>query len=332
MDTTPSMDEDEASLETEKIGMSSKQMIPNTTENEIIKVCEGVMDAVGTDEATPSILTDETEVTSMNDFDIPQTSKKRMECEIKLNEVPSTKKDTKKSINLPVETEIAINLLVTPSISNRKKRDQGATATAYPPSPTEIPPPIPIDRSMPPNYSYARSITPTPSDASSFAPSVATNDTAIIAGMANKNKKADIEVVFRDIIACFLDMAFDVIFLVYMFLNESFSWGEMPTKFDTFASMLLTVSIVGTILSRWMIIASLELKYRGTMRFNGCTVPTLSMYLVVLHHIPIIILTPIIDTEFLGGYSPYGVCSIGSSLFAMAISFHTTKCGSELYS
>ena len=325
-------------------------LLNNTTENESINACGEETDAVDIDEA-PSILSVETEV--INDFDMQRTFTKRVdntsdqsttlhqatsydtvlkECEMELNGAPSTENDTMMSINeapsiLSVETEIADNL-ETPSISNRKKRDQ--EATAYPPSPTDVPPPIPIDRSMPPNYSYARSITPTPSDASSFSPSVATNNTACIAGMANK--KADIEVVFRDIIACFLDMAFDVIFLVYMFLNESFSWGEMPTKFDTFASMLLTVSIVGIILSRWMIIASLELKYRGTMRFNGCTIPTLSMYLVVLHHIPIIILTPIIDTEFLGGYSPYGVCSIGSSLFAMAISFHTTKCGSELYS
>ena len=115
------------------------------------------MDAVGTDEATPSILTVETEVMNVNDFDIPQSSNKRMECEIELNEVPSTKNDT------TVETEIAAINSDTPSISNQKKRDQEATVTAYPPSPTEVPPPIPIDRSMPPNNSYARSITPTPS-------------------------------------------------------------------------------------------------------------------------------------------------------------------------
>ena len=42
---------------------------------------------VGTDEATPSILTVETEVMNVNDFDIPQSSNKRMECEIELNEV-----------------------------------------------------------------------------------------------------------------------------------------------------------------------------------------------------------------------------------------------------
>ena len=185
MDTTPSMDE--ASLETEKLGiMSSQHMMLKTTENESINDCGGVMDAVGTDEATPSILTVETKVMNVNDFDIPQSSNKRMECEIELNEVLSTKNDT------TIENDTMMNL-DTPSISNRKKREQGATATAYPPSPTEVPPPIPIDRSMPPNYSYARSITATPSDASSFAPSVATYNTACIAGMPNK--KADIEVV-----------------------------------------------------------------------------------------------------------------------------------------
>ena len=86
MDTTPSMDE--ASLETEKLGiMSSQHMMLKTTENESINDCGGVMDAVGTDEATPSILTVETKVMNVNDFDIPQSSNKRMECEIELNEV-----------------------------------------------------------------------------------------------------------------------------------------------------------------------------------------------------------------------------------------------------
>ena len=97
---------------------------------------------VGTDEATPSILTVKTEVMNVNDFDIPQSSNKRMGCEIELNEVPSTKNDT------TVETEIAAINSDTPSISNQKKRDQEATVTAYPPSPTEVPPPIPIDRSI----------------------------------------------------------------------------------------------------------------------------------------------------------------------------------------
>ena len=158
--------------------------------------------------------------------------------------------------------------------------------------------------------------------------SVATNNTANTAWTVKK--KADVEVVFRDVIACYLDIACDVMYLVYMFLHRSFSWNGLPTKFDICASLLLTVSIVGIILSCWMIFASLERKYRGTMRFCGCTVPDLSMFLVVLHHIPIIILTTIIDTEFLGDFSLFGVLNIGSSMFAMAISAHTTRCGAEL--
>ena len=202
----------------------------------------------------------------------------------------------------------------TPYTSNRKK-DQGVSSLAtIDELSSSIP--IPIQRTQ----NNIRPISP--------GLSVATNNTAHTEWTVKK--KADVEVVFRDIIACYLDMACDVIYLVYMFLHRSFSWRELPTKFDMCASLLLTASIIGIILSCWMIGASLERKYRGTMRFYGCTVPNLSMYLVVLHHIPIIILTPIIDTAFLGGFSVYGMFNIGSSLFAMAISLHTTRCGTEL--
>ena len=372
-------------------------LLNNTTENESINACGEEMDAVGIDEA-PSILSVETEV--INDFDMQRTFTKRVdntsdqsttlhqatsydtvlkECEMELNGAPSTENDTMMSINeapsiLSVETEIADNL-ETPSISNRKKRDQ--EATAYPPSPKDVPPPIPIDRSMPPNYSYARSITPTPS----VAPSVASNmsrhsytsnttqeiktkkeprikkvshgiwanvsnrvrslrlpkvssvddsaslhtnfttqtgvDTVGTNGTVKTNetsetcparvetydsssveKKADIEVICRDVAACYIDLMFDAIYIAFLYLNRD-EVVRQQHKFNIFAIVLLVVSILGLVLSFWAIAASLERKYRGTMRLYGCTVPRLNICLVILHHMPVIVVSRDLSLFFL---------------------------------
>ena len=348
------------------------------------------MDAVGIDEA-PSILSVETE--AINDLDMQRTFNKRVdntsdqsttlhqatsydtllkECEMELNGAPSTENDTMMSINeapsiLSVETEIADNL-ETPSISNRKKRDQ--EATAYPPSPTDVPPPIPIDRSMPPNYSYARSITPTPSVAPSVASNmsrhsytsnttqekktkkeprikkvshgiwanvsnrvrslrlpkvssvddsaslhtnfttktgvdtvgtngtVKTNETSETCPARVEAKKADIEVICRDVAACYIDLMFDAIYIAFLYLNRD-EVVRQQQKFYIFAIVLLVVSILGLVLSFWAIAASLERKYRGTMRLYGCTVPRLNICLVILHHMPVIVVSRELSLLFL---------------------------------
>lgn len=295
------------------------------------------------------------------------------ECEMELNS-PSTDNDTMMTSideapsSVPsVETEIAADILPsilsvetkiadnfggnTPSISNRKKRDQEATTT-YPPSPTEVPPPIPIDRSMPPNYSYARSITPTPS----VAPSVATTygfwenvsdrvqrlrfqravddsaslytnfttktgvDTVATTGTvktietietcparvqtydssspSQPKKKADVEVVWRDVAVCYLDLMFDAVYMAFLYLNRDENVRQKH-RFDVVAIVLLVVSVLGLFLSFWAIAASLERKYRGTMQFHGCTVPRLNICLVILHHIPVIVVSRKLSLLFL---------------------------------
>ena len=63
------------------------------------------------------------------------------------------------------------------------------------------------------------------------------------------------------------------------------------------------------------------------MSWCCCTVPRLSMYQTLLHHIPICILVSLIDLNYMGGYTIAGVVNIGTSMIAMANALRTTKCG-----
>ena len=140
-------------------------------------------------------------------------------------------------------------------------------------------------------------------------------------------KKADIEVVCRDVLMCYLDMAGDIAYLTFLYLNQEETAVRQHRRFEHNATVLLTVSIIGTILSFWLIAASLERKCRGSMSCCSCTVPRLSMYQIILHHIPICILVSLIDLNYMGGYTIAGVVNVSTSMLALANSLRTTKCG-----
>jgi len=73
--------------------------------------------------------------------------------------------------------------------------------------------------------------------------------------------------------------------------------------------------------------ASAERTCRAQMSCCGCNVPRLSTYLIALHHLPVCLLTTMIDLTFLGGYTLAGIFNIATSGFAMANALRTTKCG-----
>ena len=91
---------------------------------------------------------------------------------------------------------------------------------------------------------------------------------------------------------------FDAIYIAFLYLNRD-EVVRQQHKFNIFAIVLLVVSILGLVLSFWAIAASLERKYRGTMRLYGCTVPRLNICLVILHHMPVIVVSRDLSLFFL---------------------------------
>ena len=156
------------------------------------------------------------------------------------------------------------------------------------------------------------------------ASSTMSNSTSIASSV---KKKADIEVVCRDILMCYLDLAGDIGYLVFLYLYQEETAVRQHRRFEHNVAVLLTVSIIGLVLSFWLIAASFERKCRGRMSWCCCTVPRLSMYQTLLHHIPICILVSLIDLNYMGGYTIAGVVNIGTSMIAMANALRTTKCG-----
>jgi len=122
-----------------------------------------------------------------------------------------------------------------------------------------------------------------------------------------------------------MDMAGDAAYILYLYLNEE--TVRHRYKFDVQAIILLIISLIGVYLSIWLIMASAERTCRAQMSCCGCNVPRLSTYLIALHHVPVCLLTTMIDLTFLGGYTLAGVFNIATSGFAMANALRTTKCG-----
>ena len=131
-------------------------------------------------------------------------------------------------------------------------------------------------------------------------------------------KKTDGGVVRRDIMAASVDIVGDVAYL-------SFISTHLRRVDNIQALALFAVSLVGFILSSWVIIASCGRKY-GTHEHHCCNVPRLSMYLILLHHIPVCFLVSVIDVGSLGG-TIVGLLNICSTLLALSNSVYTTKCG-----
>lgn len=131
-------------------------------------------------------------------------------------------------------------------------------------------------------------------------------------------KKTDGGVVRRDIMAASVDIVGDVAYLSYI--------STHLRRVDNIQALaLFAVSLVGFILSSWVIIASCGRKY-GTHEHLCCNVPRLSMYLILLHHIPVCFLVSVIDVGSLGG-TIAGLLNICSTLLALSNSVYTTKCG-----
>jgi len=131
-------------------------------------------------------------------------------------------------------------------------------------------------------------------------------------------KKTDGGVVRRDIMAASVDIVGDVAYLSYI--------STHLRRVDNIQALaLFAVSLVGFILSSWVIIASCGRKY-GTHEHHCCNVPRLSMYLILLHHIPVCFLVSVIDVGSLGG-TIVGLLNICSTLLALSNSVYTTKCG-----
>ena len=163
-----------------------------------------------------------------------------------------------------------------------------------------------------------RSVSPTQSTTSSVSLNTTSTTESII-------KPADTKVVCRDIFISILDILGDAAYIFYLYLNEQ--TVRHRHKFDVQSIMLLVTSLIGVYLSTWLIMASAERTCRAQMSCCGCNVPRLSTYLIVLHHLPVCLLTTMIDLTFLGGYTLAGVFNITTSGIAMANGLRTTKCG-----
>ena len=170
------------------------------------------------------------------------------------------------------------------------------------------------------NPPQIRLVSPTQSTTSSVSlNTTSTTETIII-------KQADTKVVCRDIFISILDMCGDAAYILYLYLNEQTVRNRH--KFDVQAIILLVISLIGVYLSIWLIMASLERTCRAQMSCCGCNVPRLSTYLIALHHVPVCLLTTMIDMTFLGGYITLaGIFNITTSGVAMANALRTTKCG-----
>jgi len=164
-----------------------------------------------------------------------------------------------------------------------------------------------------------RSVSPTQSASSSVSLNTTSTTESIVI------KQADTKVVCRDIFVSIFDVLGDATYLFYLYLNEE--TVRHRHKFDVQAIILLIVSLIGVYLSTWLIMASAERSCRAQMSCCGCNVPRLSTYLIALHHLPVCLLTTMIDLTFLGGYTLAGVFNIATSGIAMANALRTTKCG-----
>ena len=165
-----------------------------------------------------------------------------------------------------------------------------------------------------------RSVSPTQSTSSS----VSLNTTSTTAESIII-KQADTKVVCRDIFVSIFDVLGDATYLFYLYLNEE--TVRHRHNFDVQSIILLIISLIGVYLSIWLIMASAERSCRAQMSCCGCNVPRLSTYLIAIHHVPVCLLTTMIDLTFLGGYTLAGILNIGTSGVAMVNALRTTKCG-----
>lgn len=128
---------------------------------------------------------------------------------------------------------------------------------------------------------------------------------------------------YRDIITSILDMIGD---WSYIFFLNMYSDGiRHRVQYMQKVRMLSTVAIFGSILSIWLIATTIARARRYRSLCCKCTVPRLSMYLVLFHHIPVCLLTAYLELEFRGEMSIVGCVNIVTTLVAFMNAFVTTK-------
>ena len=147
--------------------------------------------------------------------------------------------------------------------------------------------------------------------------------------MSKKKKRTDCNVVARDICVALLDVTGDWIYFSVYFFS-----GSLPrhrySSFNTMMYVVLFISILGSILSTWVIATSLGRIRRYKSLCCKCTVPKLAVTLIAVHHVPQFILTTYIDLTFSGYMTWMGCFNIFSSLVAMVNALVITEHGERL--
>lgn len=137
-------------------------------------------------------------------------------------------------------------------------------------------------------------------------------------------KQADRSVVVRDICVALFDMAGDWTYITVLFLqNDSFRYHN---QFVALAPIIVIVSILGSIISLWSIATSLGRLYTYKSLCCRCTMPRLTMGLILPHHMPIFVMTLYCDLTFRGDISSTGYFNIGSSMVALINTLSVTNC------
>ncbi|KAL7548263.1 hypothetical protein ACHAWF_011552 [Thalassiosira exigua] len=140
-------------------------------------------------------------------------------------------------------------------------------------------------------------------------------------------KKADRKVVLRDVCAALFDMAGDWTYLVVTHLNAGSYRGVRGMEVQDLMVVILAFSIIGSLLSIWSIATSVGRLNQYKSLCCRCTMPRLAITLILLHHLPIFMLTSLIDLGYKKDVSLEGWFNILSSMVALANGLGATKCG-----
>ena len=142
-----------------------------------------------------------------------------------------------------------------------------------------------------------------------------------------KKKLADTRIVLWDVFVALVDTISDWIYLSFLYHIRDDAGVRNHQMFGMMIYAIFFISIIGTILSTWLIGASLERKCRSKMSLCGSTVPRLSMTLILVHHVPIFVLVTYTDVPCMGGYTRWGIVNICTSMIALINALRSTRCG-----
>ena len=168
---------------------------------------------------------------------------------------------------------------------------------------------------------------PTPASVRPLTPLSIQHQEDVEKDLPEPGQKASTRVVIRDTCVTLFDMAGDWTYYIYSVTHGGNAAIRKHALYYIMMNLVMAVAILGSLISLWSLATSLRRKRRVQSLCFSCTVPRLFMSLVLMHHVPMFVLTTFIDLTLLRSLSAVGLLNICSSMFALINTLAATKCG-----